>query len=185
MNISKILQNTSSPMLITACVLVTGCATKYAPPPGSQTAELRITADQFYGLTGGGIRAVYYREGSCSKPEVMAVISKIHTSKSDSTTTLPQPPASIDTTVDRVIETSSPINMTLFSANPGYGCTLPIAFNVEPNKTYHLRFYWDWTQMTCQADLASLNKISREEPSKIRITKQANDCKTGMNLPAF
>lgn len=172
--------------LAAACISITGCATRYSPPPGSGTAELRITADQFFGALGGSIRVVYYRDGNCDKPEVLAVISKIHTTKSEVTVTLPaMPPEEADTSVDKIIETNSPANITLFSAKPGYVCSLPIAFKAEPNKAYRLYFYWDWSRMTCQANLALLDKINIKDAEKISVAKQTNSCKTGMELPAF
>jgi len=73
------------------------------------------------------LRAVHDREGSCDKPEVMAVISKIHTSKSDVTAMLPpMTPAEADTTVDRIVEAHAPVNITLFSFKPGYTCSLQL-----------------------------------------------------------
>lgn len=171
---------------IAGCVLATGCATQYAPPPGSDTAELRISADQFFGLMGGSVRAVYYREGRCDKPEVMAVISKIHTSKSTPTALLPpMTPTEADTTVDRIVEANAPIHITLFSAKPGHTCSLPMTFSAEPKKAYQVRFYWDWTAMKCKADVAVFDPVSSSVAGRAPVAKQQNECKTGMDLPAL
>ena len=165
---------------------MTGCATKYTPAPGSATAELRISAHQFFGLLGGGVRAVYYRDGSCDRPEVLAVISKVLTTKSDATKTLPPAsPTDSDTTVDRIIEASAPINITFFSIKPGYDCVLPITFKIEPNNAYQLRFNWNFENKKCQASAAAFRNDSTTQQEYITVSKQANDCKTGLDRPAF
>lgn len=171
---------------LAACALTTGCATKYAPPPGSEIAQLRISADQFFGLLGGSVRAVYYRDGRCDKPEVLAVISKIHTSKSDATTLLPaMTAAEADTTVDRIIETNTPINITMFSVRPGYVCTLPLTFKAEANQAYRLRFNWDYDEKKCKAEATLLDASSPIHGVRVPVVKQTNECKTGLDLPAL
>lgn len=171
---------------LAACALATGCATKYAPPSGADTAQLRISADQFFGLLGGGVRAVYYRDGSCDKPEVLAVISKIHTSKSDVTPLLPAMTAvEADTAVDRVIESNTPLNITVFSARPGYVCSLPLTFKAEVNQAYRLRFYWDFDEKKCRADAAVLDKNNPTQAVNVPVARQANGCRTGLDLPSL
>lgn len=186
MTLTPTIERTLLAASLAACALATGCATKYAPPPGSDTAQLRISADQFFGLLGGSVRAVYYRDGSCDKPEVLAVISKIHTSKSDASPLLPpMTAAEADTNVDRVIEANTPVNITMFSARPGYFCSLPLTFKAEANQAYRLRFYWDYDEMKCRADAALIDQNNPTQVLKVQVAKQANQCKTGLDLPSL
>ena len=161
---------------------MSSCANLIIPLTPNAAVKLRIDAEQFTGFS--GIRAVYYPTGDCADPRVLAVISGIHTTKSDPGIQMPAALVSKEGTyVDRLVG-SGDVNITIRGNGFGTYCYVAGRFQTNPNMSYLMRYYWSNNKCYMTVDELSVNS-ERPLARSVPVEKQVNSCKVALRDQRF